>query len=305
MGAVVDGAGWCQTFVDLHDPEAVRILDFAHAAEYLSTIAQMPGADGPLLSSDEHVALRRSLKQTGPAAVLPRLREVVASQPRNDALTKALAYLEARVTQMQYPQFVAEGWPIGSGMVESANKLVVEDRLKGAGMHGAETNVNPLLALRNAIGNDRWDETWTVIEHEQRRGVCCDGHAPNVPHPNGRRVWHCSHRCPSQWSSRSPHPLWSRRRSPFTPGVERGVSAPGRKNSRSMCCMCMLRWGSACFMGCVLASCFIGCLLQGWIVFLTPYYCGGPPFTTPFLLKFGMTHDRLVVSCGPYLAPAT
>ncbi len=176
MGAVVDGAGWCQTFVDLHDPEAVRILDFAHAAEYLSTIAQMPGADGPLLSSDEHVALRRSLKQTGPAAVLPRLREVVASQPRNDALTKALAYLDARVEQMQYPRFQAEGWPIGSGMVESANKLVVEDRLKGAGMHGAETNVNPLLALRNAIGNDRWDETWTVIEHEQRREVVVRRH---------------------------------------------------------------------------------------------------------------------------------
>jgi hypothetical protein len=32
-------------------------------------------------------------------------------------------------------------------MVESANKLVVEDRLKGAGMHWADANVNPLLAL--------------------------------------------------------------------------------------------------------------------------------------------------------------
>ena len=159
VGAVVNGAGWCQTFVDLHDPEAVRILDFAHAAAYLSTIAQMPGADGPLLSPAEHVELRRSLKQTGPAAVLPRVREVVASQPGNAALTKALAYLEVRVEQMQYPHFLANGWPIGSGMVERANKLVVEDRLKGAGMHGAETNVNPLLALRNAIGNDRWEET--------------------------------------------------------------------------------------------------------------------------------------------------
>jgi hypothetical protein len=35
---------------------------------------------------------------------------------------------------MAYPVFQAAGWPIGSGMVESANKLVVEDRLKGAGM---------------------------------------------------------------------------------------------------------------------------------------------------------------------------
>jgi hypothetical protein len=42
--------------------------------------------------------------------------------------------LEKRVDQMAYPVFQAAGWPIGSGMVESANKLVVEDRLKGAGM---------------------------------------------------------------------------------------------------------------------------------------------------------------------------
>ena len=72
---------------------------------------------------------------------------------------------------MQYPNFLADGWPIGSGMVESANKLVVEDRLKGAGMHWAEVNVNPMLALRNAVCNDRWDESWTVIEREHRGQV--------------------------------------------------------------------------------------------------------------------------------------
>ena len=43
-------------------------------------------------------------------------------------------------------------------------------------LHWAETNVNPLLALRNAICNDRWDETWTVIEHEQRREVVLRRH---------------------------------------------------------------------------------------------------------------------------------
>lgn len=187
MGAVVDGAGWCQTFVDLHDPEAVRILDFAHAAEYLSTIAHVSGSDGPLLSSTEHVELRRVLQKTGPTAVLPRLREVVASQPRNDAQTKALAYLEVRVEQMQYPQFVADGWPIGSGMVESANKLVVEDRLKGAGMHWADANVNPLLALRNAVCNDRWDETWTVIERELRRDVVVTRQRRRAAHPAARQ----------------------------------------------------------------------------------------------------------------------
>jgi hypothetical protein len=168
VGAVVDGALWCQSFVDLHAPEAVRMLDFAHAAEYLTTIAQTSGGDGSLLSPLELVELRHALKHDGGAAVLPLLRTLVATQPTNAELASALAYLETREAQLQYPQFLAEGWPIGSGMVESANKLVVEDRLKGAGMHWAEANVNGLLALRNAVCNDRWEECWEVIEREQR-----------------------------------------------------------------------------------------------------------------------------------------
>jgi hypothetical protein len=168
VGALVDGALWCQSFVDLHYPEAVRILDFAHAAEYLTTIAQTSGVDGSLLSPAQLVELRHTLKHDGPAAVVPLLRTLVATQPTNAELASSLAYLETREAQLQYPQFLAQGWPIGSGMVESANKLVVEDRLKGAGMHWAEANVNPLLALRNAVCNDRWAECWEVIEREQR-----------------------------------------------------------------------------------------------------------------------------------------
>lgn len=171
VGAVVDGAVWCQSFVDLHYPEAVRILDFAHAAEYLTVIAQTTGTNGPLLSPAQLVELRHTLKHDGPASVLPLLRTLVATQPSNTELSSCLAYLESRQAQMQYPDFLADGWPIGSGMVESANKLVVEDRLKGAGMHWAEANVNGLLALRNAVCNDRWDESWKVIEREQRRQV--------------------------------------------------------------------------------------------------------------------------------------
>lgn len=169
VGAVVDGAVWCQSFVDLHYPEAVRILDFAHAAEYLTLIAQTSGVDGPLLSPARLAELRHALKHQGPTAVLPHLRRCVATQPTNADLASALAYLEAREAQLQYPQFLAAGWPIGSGMVESANKLVVEDRLKGAGMHWADANVNGMLALRNAVCNDRWEESWAVIEGEQRR----------------------------------------------------------------------------------------------------------------------------------------
>ncbi len=76
------------------------------------------------------------------------------------------------MAQMQYPAFQAQGWPIGSGMVESANKLVVEARLKGAGMHWSRASVNPLLALRNAVCNDRWAEAWRQsAAHIRRSGI--------------------------------------------------------------------------------------------------------------------------------------
>src|SRR5260370_3610895 len=44
--AVTDGAVWLQHFIDLHRPDAVRILDFPHAAEYVSAIVEAVLASG-------------------------------------------------------------------------------------------------------------------------------------------------------------------------------------------------------------------------------------------------------------------
>jgi hypothetical protein len=169
VGAVVDGAEWCQTFIDLHAPEATRILDFPHAAGYVDAIGQTATTTGELLDAKTRASLCHDLKHSGPATVVERLRAAVGEAGGSGETVKQLAYLEKRLAQMAYPQFLAERWPIASGSVESANKLVVEERLKGAGMHWAVENVNPLLALRNAICSDRWVEVWSEIEQEQLR----------------------------------------------------------------------------------------------------------------------------------------
>jgi hypothetical protein len=172
IGVVVDGALWCQACIDLNCPEAVRILDFAHAAEYINAIGTSKDRTGVQLLSDTDLArLRHDLRHNGPQTVLAELRQLVDAHPDLPELEGKLAYLEKRQTQMQYPQFWADGWPIGSGCVESANKLVVEDRLKGAGMHWAPGNVNPMLALRNAVCNDRWNEIWGKVETKLRQNT--------------------------------------------------------------------------------------------------------------------------------------
>jgi len=177
VGAVVDGAEWCQTFIAYHSPEAVRILDLPHAREHLTAIGQSAGPDGALLTPADQQRLRDQLRDEGPDGVLAELRTLVAGLPSDTDAHGHLTYLETRHAQLQYPQFLAAGWPIGSGMVESANKLVVEDRLKGAGMHWAEANINPMLALRNAYSNERWGEAWAVMEHGMRQKMWIDRQA--------------------------------------------------------------------------------------------------------------------------------
>jgi hypothetical protein len=71
-------------------------------------------------------------------------------------------YLRKREQHMQYPLYQQLGWPIGSGSVESANKCVVQARLKGAGMRWERSHVNPMLALRTQVCHDRWEEAWEL-----------------------------------------------------------------------------------------------------------------------------------------------
>src|SRR6267154_2383433 len=91
-----------------------------------------------------------------------------AARYPSPVIKEKLAYLHKREAHMQYPTYQAAGWPIGSGSVESANKVVVEARLKGAGMRWGRHNVNPMLVLRNAVCNRQWHETWaTSLAHRQ------------------------------------------------------------------------------------------------------------------------------------------
>src|SRR6266566_8890226 len=158
--AVQDGAEWLPGVVDYHRADAVRILDFAHAASAVSEIGEAVRAAGGRLPAKWLEGVLHQLKHQGPQRVLTHLAWLTARYP-SEASQEKLNYLQKREAHMQYPTYQAAGWPIGSGNVESANKVVVEARLKGAGMRWARHNVNSMLVLRNAVCNRQWGETWT------------------------------------------------------------------------------------------------------------------------------------------------
>jgi hypothetical protein len=169
VAAIMDGADWEQGFTDYHCPHATRILDFPHAAEHVNGIGEfLHGEHTP----ESHAWLKERLhrlKHEGPDELLLEFQQLQQQHPQSQAISGDLTYLEKRKEQMQYPLFQAQGWPIGSGIVESGNKLVVAARLKGSGMHWAEEHVNPMLAIRNIICSDRWKEEWPKIEARLRQ----------------------------------------------------------------------------------------------------------------------------------------
>jgi hypothetical protein len=169
VAAVTDGAEWIPKFVDFHRRDAVRILDFPHAGEHLNRVGQAVWGEGSAQSQSWLESQLHSLKHEGPAPVLAEIRRLAGLQPAQAAVLNPLCYLEKREAQMQYPTFLAAGWPIGDGAVESGNKLVVEARLKGSGMHWARPHVDPMLALRNIVCSDRWAEAWPQITQTLRQ----------------------------------------------------------------------------------------------------------------------------------------
>ena len=145
-------------------PTPIRVLDFPHAVEYLTRASHEAFGAGTAATSEwladpgPRPQARRPRPGAGRAAG-PAARRAARHGPRLSG---------ARLAQLQYPTFRAAGYPIGSGIVESANKVVVQDRLKGSGMHWAPAHVDPMLALRTIVCADRWDEAWPQISARLR-----------------------------------------------------------------------------------------------------------------------------------------
>jgi hypothetical protein len=197
--AVSDGAEWIQGFVDLHRPDAVRILDFPQALGYVAQAGQAVYGEGTAAFTQWFAIQRETLHSGNPVEVLEALRQLAASAKRRRALAarptiqESLHYLEQRRGMLDYAWFQVRGYPIGSGSVESANKLVGERRLKGTGMHWARAHINPLVALRTIACSHRWSEAWPQITQHIRQ------------HSWQARIYRQTHRRPSP----SPIPLTS------------------------------------------------------------------------------------------------
>ena len=143
----------------------VVILDFYHPAEKLTGLARRLYPEDETQAEEQARQWRGLLKDEGGAVLAAVLSQW--DWPRrkglSEAVTDLIGYLERRVHRMEYPEYLARGWCIGSGAVESACKTVVGQRLKLAGMRWGEDGAHVVCHLRALYRSEKgqWDAFWS------------------------------------------------------------------------------------------------------------------------------------------------
>jgi hypothetical protein len=165
--ALSDGGSGLEEWVQTHFPRVdAVILDFYHAAEYLSDLAKAwQGAEDPNAAALGQQWCHQ-LKYEGGQAVLEMLQGLDLrgrSATARECYHAAVRYVANHVYRMDYPTYRAKGWQIGSGPVESACKRVVGQRLKGAGMRWGEEGADAVCRLRALFLSEPgpWEAFWS------------------------------------------------------------------------------------------------------------------------------------------------
>jgi hypothetical protein len=144
-----DGAKWIWEAAASQFGERTEIVDYFHACEHLTTVAGALHGMGTPAASAWAATQRAAVLQGGVAAVLPQLAAPVGLAAAAAAtLQTERRYFTTNAARMQYPDFRAQGLPIGSGAVESSAKHVIQQRLKRAGARWSDAGAAAMIALR-------------------------------------------------------------------------------------------------------------------------------------------------------------
>lgn len=89
---------------------------------------------------------------------------------RRKTVRAVASYLARNRVRMRYDEYLAKGYPIGSGVVEGACRHLVKDRLERAGMRWRPEGAEAMLDLRATYLNGEWEAFWRYhVEKEDER----------------------------------------------------------------------------------------------------------------------------------------
>lgn len=168
MVALIDGDRGLEKAIDrVADKKGItamiicKILDFIHVVEYLWKAANAHFGETSSKRIDWVKQQCLLLLQSQTDAVIGNLQVLVQQnkpKSKKDAIQKVINYIVNHKHMMDYRMYLARGFPISTGAVESACGHFVQCRMERNGMRWSMNGAQNLLNLRAVNKNEDWDE---------------------------------------------------------------------------------------------------------------------------------------------------
>ena len=166
---VADGAKWIWKVVKKLFPEAVLVLDWYHCSEHLHKVASLQYGHDPERQTEW-------IEATVTRLFCGEVQEVISDlqrmKPYNQQAEKEIAnlvvYLDNNKARVDYGSAKKGGYPLGSGAIESSNKLIGHLRLKRPGAWWYVEKANEILALRCAKYNGTFNKVFQLYQQKAR-----------------------------------------------------------------------------------------------------------------------------------------
>jgi len=153
----------------------VNIVDFYHACDHLKNGCDAAWGESTPRGKAEFERLKTLLKEADQGAdqvirALKYQRGRARGNPRQ-RLAHELTYFRNQRPHMDYAEYLRQGLPIASGVVEAACKTLVTQRMKRSGMAWRPPGGQGILTLRSLIQSERWYPAWTLLRADFRKEV--------------------------------------------------------------------------------------------------------------------------------------
>lgn len=154
---VGDGAAWIWNMVKEVFPDAVEILDYYHLDENTNDYAKF-------IYPEDEVGRKKWVKSVLDSVLNGKVEKAIelVEEKKADKVPENIRDLYTYITNNQhridYKIFKEKGYYIGSGAIESANKTVIQQRMKQSGMRWSVDGGQYIAVLRTKHESKNWDD---------------------------------------------------------------------------------------------------------------------------------------------------
>jgi len=165
LSVVNDGALWIERVTGTNFPEAVQVVDWTHASERVWDAGKAVFGEGTAATQRWVEGELDALWNGRVAAVIADVETRDLTKPSYPApVRQTQGYVRHNQARMDYPTYRREGYPIGSGTVESGANTLVHHRLRRPGRGGIHAAANAMLAGLSELHSDRFPTLWRSLE---------------------------------------------------------------------------------------------------------------------------------------------